>query len=517
MKKQLPAYLVLLVITLIAGIILGATYQITKDPIDQQAALAAENARKAALPQAETFEPLTLEENSGLDWLYVGKTGDQVVGYVGQATVQGFGGEVEVIAGLDENLTLTGVSVGGSNFSETAGLGAKAKDAAFTDQFAGKTPPLRVIKAGDTAGDNTIDAITAATITSGAVNSGVTRIANYVKTITAPAPESAPVTGNVFGASAKGYKGPVWVDVTFDADGKITSLSVGNEKFQETEGVGTQVKEPFFTEQFIGMQAPVVMEDVDAVSGATVSSTAVVNAINKAYEKSKETAAPAPEAAPVPADTPVTGNVFGASAKGYKGPVWVDVTFDADDKITSLSVGNEKFKETEGVGTQVKEPFFVDQFIGKQAPVAMEDIDAVSGATVSSTAVVNAINKAYEKKQEAGAPAAEETVAQPAADAQPVTGNVFGASAKGYKGPVWVDVTFDADGKITSLSVGNEKFKETEGVGTQVKEPFFVDQFIGMQAPVKMEDVDAVSGATVSSTAVVNAINKAYEKSLGQE
>lgn len=286
MKKQLPAYLVLLIITLIAGLILGGTYQITKDPIEQQAILSAENARKAALPEAETFEQLTLEENSGLDWLYAGKKGDEIVGYVGQATVQGFGGEVEVIAGMDENLTITGVSVGGSNFSETAGLGAKAKEPAFTSQFAGKTAPLRVIKAGDAPADNTIDAITAATITSGAVNSGVTRIANYVKGLTAPAQDAQPVTGAVFGASAKGYKGPVWVDVTFDAEGKITSLSVGNDKFKETEGVGTQVKEPIFTEQFIGKQAPLALEDIDAVSGATVSSTAVVNAVNKAYEKS---------------------------------------------------------------------------------------------------------------------------------------------------------------------------------------------------------------------------------------
>lgn len=286
MKKQLPAFLVLLLITLIAGLVLGGTFQITKDPIDQQAVMKAENARKAALPEAESFTQLTLSDGANLDWIYEGKKGEETVGFVAQTTVQGFGGEVEVIAGIDNDLVITGVSVGGSNFSETAGLGAKAKDAAFTDQFAGKTAPLRVIKAGDTAAENTIDAITAATITSSAVNSGVNRIASYVKGQSAPAADAAPVTGAVFGASSKGYKGPVWVDVTFDAEGKITSLSVGNEKFQETEGVGTQVKEAYFIDQFIGKQAPVAMEDIDAISGATVSSNAVVNAINKAYEKS---------------------------------------------------------------------------------------------------------------------------------------------------------------------------------------------------------------------------------------
>lgn len=400
MKKKLPAFLVLLVITLIAGLILGGTFQITKDPIEQQAIQAAENARKAALPMADSFTELTLPEGSKLSWLYEGRQGETPVGYVAMTKVQGFGGEVEVIAGVDQNLVITGVNVGGSNFSETAGLGAKAKDASFTDRFLGKTAPLRVIKAGDTPADNTVDAITAATITSSAVNGGVNNISAYVKSLLFPEEETKAESPQyfTFGASSKGYKGPVWVDVAFDTTGKILSLSVGNEKFQETDGVGTQVLEATFTDQFIGKQAPVALEDVDTITGATVSSTAVVNAINKAYEKYLAADAPAQEAIPAPeATVPVTGNVFGASSKGYKGPVWVDVTFDSNGKITSLSVGNEKFKETEGVGTQVLEPFFVDQFIGKQAPVALEDVDTVSGATVSSTAVVNAINKAYEK------------------------------------------------------------------------------------------------------------------------
>lgn len=404
MKKKLPAFLVLLVITLIAGLVLGGTYQITKDPIDTQALQAAENARKAALPMAESFSEIPLPEGSKLSWCYEGKKGDELVGYVAMCKVQGFGGEVEVIAGVDTNLVITGVNVGGSNFSETAGLGAKAKDAAFTDRFLGKTAPLRIIKAGDIAADNTVDAITAATITSSAVNGGVNNISAYIKSLLFPeteaeGSETAYVT---FGASSKGYKGPVWVDVAFDTEGTILSLSVGNEKFQETEGVGTQVKDEAFTAQFIGKKAPVAMEDIDTITGATVSSTAVVNAVNKAYDKYLAADAPAQEAipeekAPEAGAVPVTGAVFGASAKGYKGPVWVDVTFDADGKITSLSVGNEKFKETDGLGSQVKEKDFTSQFIGKQAPVSMEDIDAATGATVSSNAVVNAINKAYEK------------------------------------------------------------------------------------------------------------------------
>ena len=56
MKKQLPGWAVLLIITLAAGLALGGTYALTKDPIAQQALTAAENARKAALPDADVAD-----------------------------------------------------------------------------------------------------------------------------------------------------------------------------------------------------------------------------------------------------------------------------------------------------------------------------------------------------------------------------------------------------------------------------------------------------------------------------
>ena len=170
-NKKLPCYAVLLIITLAAGLILGATYTLTKQPIDAQQALSQENARKAVLPAADAFE--ALETPEGLDWLYSGSCGGEFVGYAAQITTSGFGGEIEIVIVVDADGTLGGISVGGSNFSETAGLGAKSKDASFTDQFAGKTYPLNVVKAGEEKTDSSIDAITSATITSRAVTNAV--------------------------------------------------------------------------------------------------------------------------------------------------------------------------------------------------------------------------------------------------------------------------------------------------------------------------------------------------------
>ena len=140
MKKQLPGWAVLLIITLAAGLALGATYALTEKPIAEQALLSADNARKAALPDADSFEELTLSEDASVDWAYAGLKEGNTVGYVAQKTVNGFGGKVEVIAGVDttgapETFTIGGISVGGSSFSETAGLGARSKEPAFTEQF----------------------------------------------------------------------------------------------------------------------------------------------------------------------------------------------------------------------------------------------------------------------------------------------------------------------------------------------------------------------------------------------
>ena len=62
-------------------------------------------------------------------------------------------------------------------------------------------------------------------------------------------------------------------------DGKVVSLEV--ETPDETPGRGQKCSEEAFTSQFIGKTLPVTLgEDVDEVSGATITSTVVVNALN---------------------------------------------------------------------------------------------------------------------------------------------------------------------------------------------------------------------------------------------
>lgn len=161
--KKIPPFAILTAITLIAALMLALTNTVTAGPIASAAGNAADAARREVLATAETFDPVA--HDSAVDSLYRGIAGSKTVGYAVTATVAGFGGPIEVTVGLDASGVLTGLRVGGSSFAETAGLGTKAREPAFTDQFIGKQTPVTL--------KQDVDAISGATITSAAVTKGV--------------------------------------------------------------------------------------------------------------------------------------------------------------------------------------------------------------------------------------------------------------------------------------------------------------------------------------------------------
>ncbi|NLD04245.1 MAG: FMN-binding protein, partial [Clostridiales bacterium] len=509
MKKRFKAWLALGLITLVAGLMLSMTNEVTRDTIEQQKKDAQVQARKDVLPAAVTFEAIQMENLAPLTELYAGKAGDEVVGYVGMASPTGYGGPVQVIAGVDAEGRVTGVAVGGSGtgFAETAGLGAKAQDPSFIIQFTGKQTPLRAVKSAADRGDNTVDAITAATITSNTVTGAVNNIASKIDAYLNP-DDSAPAEGTTYTASAQGFAGPVAVFVTVKDDSIITGLQIGDEQFNETENYGAGAKESGFTKQFVGKTLPLTIEDIDAISGATITTKAVIEALNKAIEEKVVVAPAAPE-----------GTRYTASEKGFAGPVAVFVTVKDDGTITALEVGDDQFNETQNYGAAAKESSFTKQFVGKTLPAAIEDIDAISGATITTKAVIAAMNRAYEEKLvDASAPQAAQTAeaAQVTeaveAPAIPEGARTETSSSKGYGGPVAVTIWLNDDDTIAAMTIGDADFAETPGFGTRTQEPEFINGFIGKKVPLADSDVDVLAGATVTSEAVIKAVNKAAEK-----
>lgn len=513
MKNKLAAWIVLTIIAVVAAVALAATNEVTKDIIQEANEAATREAWAQLLPGAE-FPDAGQDEDAGEGgYVHAGVRDGETIGYVGMTAVQGYGGEIEVIVGTDTEGVITGISVGGANFKETAGLGAKAKEAAFTGQFINREAPLSV--------GEEIDAITAATITSNAVVRAVNAVVENISEVAgfamqAQAAQAGQVGENRYAATTKGFNGPVYVEILLGDDNAIAEIIIGDDSFAETPGYGTKVRETAFSDQFIGKTPPLDEGDVDVVSGATISSRAVIDAVNTAtlYATDPEAAAALgqDEAFELP-DVPENALTEQASRKGFAGPVTAAITVDPDTHtLLRVEFGDDAWAETEGFGSKVKDEDFWQQFIGKTLPVGEDDIDLISGATITSQAAVEAVNKAYDKLFPADAGETE----APVSDAAEAQGNTASASSKGYEGPVAVTIAVDENNILTSLVVGDENFAETEGLGARVREAEFIDQFIGKTLPLGEDDIDLISGATISSEAVVGAVNKAYDKLQAQ-
>ena len=154
-------------ITFIAAALLAGTNALTKDRIAAAAEEKQQSAMRALLPEAEKFDIFNNNEN-----IYMGTDSEgNIVGFCVSAASAGYGGDVELMVGIDEELKLSGVEI--LSNSETAGLGANCTKDDFKAQFAGLSTPVSVVKGGGANGVDQINALTGATITSKAVVSGV--------------------------------------------------------------------------------------------------------------------------------------------------------------------------------------------------------------------------------------------------------------------------------------------------------------------------------------------------------
>lgn len=86
---------------------------------------------------------------------------------------------------------------------------------------------------------------------------------------------------------------------------------------------------------------------------------------------------------------------------------------------------------------------------------------------------------------------------------------VITCSAKGYGGPITVMVAFNPEGTVEKIKITEQT--ETKGLGSKiVTDPDFQASFSGLPAePFRVTDIDAISGATISSKAVTAAVNAA--------
>ena len=189
MSKIIKDAIALTLITLVAGMALGAVHGITKEPIARQEALAKEAAYKEVFADAESYETVEMTDElanqlrSSLDSEgYKAQSIDEVVdavdgsgnslGYVITViTSEGYGGDIKFSMGIQADGTMNGISI--LSISETAGLGMRANTDEFKSQFVGKNTDHIVYTKDGASADNEIDALSGATVTTKAMTNGV--------------------------------------------------------------------------------------------------------------------------------------------------------------------------------------------------------------------------------------------------------------------------------------------------------------------------------------------------------
>lgn len=236
------------------------------------------------------------------------------------------------------------------------------------------------------------------------------------------------------------------------------------------------------------------------------------------------------------------GVIITAQAAGYSGAVPVMVAFDTKGNILAVKFLDNT--ETPGLGQKVKEKSFGQQFQNKPAQKLKlgSDITAITGATISSNAALNAVNlavSAYQALEQKGMPedlTPEQALLKILPDAGTLknqqvelpgvkailTGEKYGAiiviEGKGHtRKPMYAMVGFDDEEEITGIWVNGEN--EGEPVRQYFSGFSFAQEAVGQK---DLSQVDVVAGATISSAHMKQLIQTAldvyheWKKEIGQ-
>lgn len=248
--------------------------------------------------------------------------------------------------------------------------------------------------------------------------------------------------------------------------------------------------------------------------------------------------------------------IAAVSPSGYGGDIQIAVGITKDGVLTGFDVISNS--ETAGLGSKCTEPEFKNQFAGKPATkleytktgaTADNQIDAISGATITTNAVTEAVNAAivfYQANFAGGIQAAEEKdpmeKAYPDVDLNaltdvPVTNGeidesctvdevkatgdgyiVVATAHNGYDGDLQIALGIGNDGTIKGFST--VVCNETKALGGQCTSDEFAQKFVGMSvdkavsfvasgANADNNEIDQIASATITTNAVVTAVNGA--------
>ena len=156
LKKYFPV-IFLTAVVLISVSLLVLIDSITSDKIDEQ------EEQKVQSMLSEMFVDMSEYDLDADNDIYTIKSGEDTIGYAFLALGKGYGGDINILVGLEDETTVKGITIITQN--ETPGLGTRIVDSEFTDMFTG----MAIDDIGLKRDGGNIDALTGATISSRAV------------------------------------------------------------------------------------------------------------------------------------------------------------------------------------------------------------------------------------------------------------------------------------------------------------------------------------------------------------
>jgi len=173
-KEIVGGILILTIITSLSGYLLAYVYKVTKPAIEKQQKIEEDNINKEIFPDGVEFCEV---ETKNIKYISVLDNEGKEIGKIFTTTSPGYGGDIKIKIGVDEDLKIKGVKI--LQHNETPGLGAKITEKNFLSQFDGKRKEEIYLKKDKSEGE--IDAITGATISSKAVTEGVRKLLETIE------------------------------------------------------------------------------------------------------------------------------------------------------------------------------------------------------------------------------------------------------------------------------------------------------------------------------------------------
>ncbi|MCD8121484.1 MAG: FAD-dependent oxidoreductase [Clostridiales bacterium] len=194
---------------------------------------------------------------------------------------------------------------------------------------------------------------------------------------------SGSYTPGTYIGEAEGFSGAIIATVTVDAD-QILSIEI--DESVNTNQIIDDSKREQLAQSMIDAQTPLV----DGIAGATISSSAIVEAVKSALTQAGATEfAEAERESYSRDDISFTPGTYQSVKMGMNGEIEVEVSF-SEDKVDSITVLSSM--ETTGVGTKAME-ILTDHILDNQSL----GVDMVSGATYTSIGFMEAVKDCVEQ------------------------------------------------------------------------------------------------------------------------